>query len=269
MNEIKKAQWIGQDIRDIWIENGTVARNFAPGQFLIILLDEESERVPMSIIEKNGNEVRVVIKKAGYTTSRICRLEPGDRIKDIAGPLGKKSEIKKYGSTVCIGGGIGIASVKPVALALKDAGNKINIIEGVKSREFSIMEEELEQAADNFTVVSEDGSAGKKGLPTDILENIVSQGIHIDLVYAVGPVEMMKKISEITIQHSIPLKVSLNPIMVDGTGMCGSCRVEVDNEIKFACVDGPEFDGNKVNYDLLIKRLKMYSSQEKRCLISK
>jgi len=263
MNEIVKVRWLGKDIREIWFRNGPIARKFQPGQFLIIHKNTHSERIPLTIVETAGDLVRIIVQKVGYSTRKLCLMEVGEMLRDVAGPLGKPTEVSRYGNVLCIAGGIGAAPLKPVAAGLKQAGNSVTIIEGVRCREYLIMDDELSEIADRFILTSDDGTAGEKGLVTVPFRKMLENNDIPDFVFAVGPPVMMHAVSKITKQHSIPLTVSLNPIMVDGTGMCGACRVEVAGETRFACVDGPEFDGNQVNFELLIKRLIMYEKEEK------
>ncbi len=262
MNEIIKTNLIAKDIKDIWLKNHLIAEKFQAGQFLIINQTNRSERIPLTIVEvKNGN-VRLIVQIVGYTTEQLCNLKKGDKIRDVAGPLGEPSKLKKFGHVVLIAGGIGAAPLKPVALELKELGNNLTIIEGVRNNKYLILKDELKKIANKFILTSDDGSVGIKGLVTTPFLDIIKNGEVIDFVYAVGPPVMMKAVSEITKKDNIPLQVSLNPVMVDGTGMCGSCRVEVGGVTKFACVDGPDFDGNKVDFDLLINRLNMYKKEE-------
>ncbi len=270
MNKITKASWIGDSIREIWFNNPVIATGFKAGQFLVIRLDSTGERIPLTIVETKGNDVRIVIQVVGHSTRKLCALEEGDQITNVVGPLGHPSELKNFGNAVCIAGGIGAAPLRPVAVALKEQGNTVTIIEGVRSKDLLIMDDELKAIADNFILVSDDGTIGEKALVTGPLKKMLDEGKKPDYVFAVGPPVMMRAVASITREHGIPLVVSLNPIMVDGTGMCGSCRVEVGDETKFACVDGPEFDGNKVNYNLLMNRLKMYIKEEEHsCKLSK
>ncbi len=265
MNEIIKTSWFAEDIKEIWFKNPLIARKFQAGQFLIVCQNEKSERIPLTIVQTEGDMVRIIVQVVGYTTAKLCNLKPGDIIKDVAGPLGVPSEVKNYGRVVCIAGGIGAAPLKPVAYKLKELNNNITIILGVRCRKYFIPElkNEFEKIADKFILTSDDGSIGEKGRVTEPFLQMVETENMPDFVFAVGPPVMMQAVSNITKKYNIPLTVSLNPVMVDGTGMCGSCRVEVGGETKFACVDGPDFDGNIVNYDLLIKRLKMYEKEEK------
>lgn len=261
-NIILKTEWLAEGIKDIWISNRDIPQKFKPGQFLIVCLKERGERIPLTIVETAADSVRIVVQDVGRTSMELCNMEKGEIIKNVVGPLGMPSELIESGSVVCLAGGIGAAPLKPVASGLKKLGNRITIIEGARSRKYLIMEDELANLADEFILMSDDGSVGKKGLVTNPLKKMINSGNIPDSVFAVGPAVMMKAVSIITKDAGIPLTVSLNPIMVDGTGMCGSCRVEVSGETKFACVDGPEFNGNEVDFDLLINRLKMYEKEE-------
>jgi len=263
MNQIIKTNWIAEDIREIWFKNDLIASRFQAGQFIVVHQSKKSERIPLTIVETEGDLVRIIIQNVGFSTDKLCNLKEGDLIKDVAGPLGIPSEIKNYGKVVCVAGGIGAAPLKPIVVKLKEQKNDLTIIEGVRSEKYLILKDELQEIADNFILMSDDGSVGEKGLVTKPLQKMAENNNLPDFVFAVGPPVMMQAVSEITKKYNIPLTVSLNPIMVDGTGMCGSCRVEVAGQTKFACVDGPEFDGNKVNYKLLINRLKMYIQEEK------
>ncbi|MEA3507063.1 MAG: sulfide/dihydroorotate dehydrogenase-like FAD/NAD-binding protein [Elusimicrobiota bacterium] len=262
MNEIVFKEDIAKDIVEIKFKNKLLAEKFKPGQFIIVHNSKKSERIPLTIVEAAGGIVRLIIQKVGYSTNKLCSLEAGESLADVAGPLGKPSELENFGDAVCISGGIGAAPLLPVARELKKLGNRVTIIEGVRCSDFLILEDELRKIADEFIPVSDDGSFGSKGLVTGPFKELLDKR-RPDFVFAVGPAVMMHAVSKITAPADIPLTVSLNPIMVDGTGMCGSCRVDVGGQTKFACVDGPEFDGNKVDFELLIKRLIMYEKEEK------
>ena len=264
MNEIIKISWIAKDIVEMWIKNGAIARKFQPGQFVIVRYGEKDERIPLTIVESKDDMIRLIIQKVGYSTSQLCDLKVNDIIKDVAGPLGVPSKLKNFGNVIAIAGGIGAAPLKPVALKLKELGNHLTIIEGVRSVDYLILKDELEDIADEFILTSDDGSVGIRGLVTDPLQKIINDGKIPDFVFAVGPPVMMAAVSKITKKNNILLTVSLNPIMVDGSGMCGACRVEVGGLTKFACVDGPEFDGNKVDFNLLINRLRFYEKEERK-----
>jgi ferredoxin--NADP+ reductase len=242
-----------------------IAQKAQPGQFVVLRINETGERIPLTIADTKKNEgiLVIVFQEVGKTTKLLGTLKPGEYILDLVGPLGRPSEIKYYGTVVCIGGGVGTPEIYPVARALKETANKVISIVGARTKELLIMTEELRAVSDEFYVTTDDGSYGVKGLVTDELKRLINEGRKIDQVFAVGPVIMMKAVSETTRPYNIPTVVSLNPIMLDGTGMCGVCRVEVGGETKFACVDGPEFDGHKVNFDLLMARLKTYLKEEK------
>jgi len=210
--------------------------------------------------------VVIVFQEVGKSTKLLGTLEPGDSILDFIGPLGRASEIEKFGTVVCIGGGVGTPEIFPVARALKQAGNQVISIIGFRNKDLILMEPEMRSASDELIVATDDGSNGNKGFVTDMLQKVIDRGTKVDRVFAVGPVIMMKMVSKLTEPHKIPTVVSLNPIMLDATGMCGVCRVDVGGETKLACVDGPEFDGHKVDFDLLMQRLRVYLPEEKRSL---
>ena len=245
-----------------------VAKKAKPGQFVVVRIDERGERIPLTIVDRSPDEgtITAVVLEAGKTTKRLNSLNEGDYLLNCIGPLGNPAEIKKYGTVVCIGGGVGIACICPEIRALKEAGNEIISIIGARTRELLIFEKEMEETSDEFYVTTDDGSKGHHGFVSDVLKKLIDERRHIDLVIAVGPVIMMKVIADMTRPHGIKTVVSLNPIMVDGTGMCGSCRVEVGGETKFTCVDGPEFDAHLVDFDLLIARNKRYLGEERLAL---
>ncbi|MEO0092384.1 MAG: sulfide/dihydroorotate dehydrogenase-like FAD/NAD-binding protein [candidate division WOR-3 bacterium] len=245
-----------------------IAQKAQPGQFVVLRINEPGERIPLTIADakKEKGILVIVFQEVGKTTKLLGTLNPGDAVLDLIGPLGKPSEIENYGSVICIGGGVGTPEIFPVARALKEAKNKVISIIGARSKNLLIMEQEMKSVSDELYITTDDGSYGEKGLVTDVLKKIIANGRKIDCVFAVGPVIMMKAVSEMTRPYNIRTIVSLNPIMLDATGMCGVCRVEVGGETKFACVDGPEFDGHKVDFDLLMKRLKTYLKEEKESL---
>jgi ferredoxin--NADP+ reductase len=236
-----------------------------PGQFIIIRIDEKGERIPLTpvTVNKDKSSLTIIFQEVGRTTKRLGSLKEGEYISDLVGPLGRPTEIKKFGTVVVVGGGIGTACIYREAKALKEAGNKIISIIGARNYELLILEEEMKSVSDEFYITTDDGTKGRKGFVTDVLKEIIEKDEKIDLVIAVGPAIMMKAVSDLTRSHNIKTIVSLNPIMVDGTGMCGSCRVIVGGETKFACVDGPSFDAHLVDFNHLLSRLKMYSEEEK------
>ena len=238
------------------------------GQFVIIRLDEDGERIPLTIADADpeAGSITLVVQEVGKTTAKMTLLKPGDILRDIVGPLGSPTHIEKVGTVAVIGGGIGIAPAHPIAQALKAAGNRVLSILGARSKNLMIMEEEMRRTSSEVRICTDDGSYGEKGLVTDVLKDVIEKEGKPDLVVAIGPVLMMKFVSKLTREYEIPTVVSLNPIMVDGTGMCGGCRVSVGDDIKFACVDGPEFDGHLVDFDELMKRQRFYLQQEELAL---
>ncbi len=241
-----------------------IACKALPGQFVVLMVQEEGERIPLTVVSTNQEKgtVSLIFQEVGLTTKLLGRLEIGDSLYAVAGPLGHASELKKYGDVILVGGGVGIAEIYPVAKGLKDAGNRISVILGARSKPLLILEEELKTIADSIYAVTDDGSSGRKGFTTDILEELLGKG-KFDLVYAVGPIPMMAKTARITSDHKIPTIVSLNALMVDATGMCGCCRVTVAGALKFSCVDGPEFDAGLVDWEELVRRNQIYQQQEK------
>jgi len=242
-----------------------VAAKARAGQFVVVRIDERGERIPLTIADwdKNEGTVTIVFMEVGATTARLALLKEGDAIADFVGPLGVPAEIGNYGTVVCVAGGVGAAPVAPVARELKKAGNKIITILGARSQDLLFWEDVLSGVSDRMIVTTDDGSYGRKGVVTGPLKEILESGEKIDRVVAIGPVVMMKFCSLTTAPSGVRTIVSLNPIMVDGTGMCGCCRVSVDGETKFACVDGPDFDGHKVDWELLAARQRIYIGEEK------
>ncbi|MBA7618297.1 Dihydroorotate dehydrogenase B (NAD(+)), electron transfer subunit [subsurface metagenome] len=249
------------------IEAPLVAQARKPGQFVIISINNEySERIPLTIADANPEKgtIRLIWQRVGKTTAELADMRTGEKIANVVGPLGKPTHIENFGTVVCVGGGIGNAPLLPVAKALKKAGNRIISILGAKSKELLILEEEFTRISDELIITTDDGSYGRKALVTEPLKELCQRDPKPDQVFAIGPAIMMKFCCEVTKQFNVPAQVSLNTIMVDGTGMCGGCRVELDGQPKFVCVDGPEFDGHKVNFDLMIKRLNAYKDQEQK-----
>ncbi|MBN1695761.1 sulfide/dihydroorotate dehydrogenase-like FAD/NAD-binding protein [candidate division WOR-3 bacterium] len=270
MHKILKKERIGPNLNKFVIEAPLVPRNYQPGQFVILKVDEVGERIPITIAEadKDKGTITIFVQEVGKTTYKLGELKAGDSIFDVVGPLGHPAKVEKIGTVVTIGGGVGTAIVYPETKAFKEAGNYVISIIGFKNKDHVILEEEMRKCSDELYILTDDGSYGKKGFTTDELQELENAGRKMDLVIAIGPAIMMKKVSEMTKQYNVKTIVSLNSTMMDATGMCGGCRVEVDGETKFACVDGPEFDGHKVNFDLLIKRLSTYEKQEKEALNS-
>jgi len=247
------------------VEAPRIARKRRAGQFVILRVTETGERFPLTIVDSDpgAGTITIIFQVVGKSTRDLARLDAGREIPDVVGPLGKPTHVEKFGRVVCIGGGVGIAPVYPIARAMKQAGNHVTSLISARSRELLILEEEMAACSDILEVATDDGSKGFKGFPTQLLERMLAEGEKIDLVVAVGPVPLMRAVCEVTRPHNIPTVVSLNPIMVDGTGMCGGCRVTVGGETRFVCVEGPEFDGHQVDFDLLAKRLRTYEKMER------
>jgi ferredoxin--NADP+ reductase len=247
------------------IEAPLIARKAQPGQFVILRIDERGERIPLTLNDWSPERgtITLVALEAGATTRRLNSLKAGDHLADVVGPLGRPAEIGRYGTVACVGGGVGIACIYPEVRAFKAAGNRVISIIGARTRELLIFEEEIRRFSDELHVTTDDGSYARKGFVSDVLRELLEKGRKIDLVVAVGPVPMMKAVAEVTRPHGVKTVVSLNPIMVDGTGMCGCCRVEVGGKTRFACVDGPEFDAHQVDFDLLAARNRRYLEEER------
>jgi NAD(P)H-flavin reductase len=265
MNEILEKVNLAEGIKLLKIKNELIAEKAQPGQFVVIRLKDTSERIPLTLqnYDREAGIINIVFQEVGKSTKELGLIKIGDSILDVVGPLGKATEVKKFGTVICIGGGVGTPEIYPVASALKNEGNYVISIIGARSKNLLIMEEEMKNVSDEIYITTDDGTYGRKGFVTDALKEILNKGDKIDRILAVGPVIMMKAVSEMTKPYNIKTLVSLNPIMLDATGMCGVCRVEVGGETKFACVDGPEFDGHLVNYELLMQRLSTYLNEEK------
>ena len=264
MAQIISAKFIAPNIKRFEILSPKIARRRKPGQFVIIRIDESGERIPLTIADSNTENVTItiIVQSVGKTTMELNMLEKCDTILDVVGPLGKPSEIEYFGTAVSIGGGVGTAIAYPTAVALKKAGNHTISIIGGRSKEFVILEDEMRKVCDEVYVTTDDGSYGKKGFVTDQLKELINK-MQIDFVLAIGPIPMMKAVADVTREKNIKTVVSLNPIMIDGTGMCGGCRARVDNKTVFVCVDGPEFDAHKVDFQTLDRRNRTYFMDEK------
>ena len=268
MNKIVAKKKISKDIVQLTFENKELAEVRKPGQFLILRVHDKGERIPLTIMGSDADKgtVDIIFQVVGKTTTLLSELNVGDKILDVAGPLGNPTLIENFGRCVVIGGGVGTAVLFPVLKALKDAGNTVIAIIGARDKDALILTQEVEAIADELIITTDDGSAGKKGLVTDALKEVISRGEKVNYVYAVGPVIMMKFVALTTKEHKIKTEVSLNPIMIDGTGMCGGCRVMIAGKEKFACVHGPDFDAHEVNFDLLMQRLKMFKGKENKSM---
>jgi len=246
-----------------------ICKTFKPGQFVILMVSEVGERIPLTIVDRNleNKSISLIFQEVGLTTKLLGRLNKGDSLYSLAGPLGNPAEIKNYGRVILVGGGVGIAEIFPLARAFKEEGNHLTTILGARNKDLLILEEDLRKISDEFYITTDDGSYGRKGFTTDVLKELLesseSQGDRYKLIYAVGPIPMMKKVSEITQRFKIKTLVSLNALMVDGTGMCGCCRVSVGGEIKFCCVDGPEFEAHLIDWTELSLRNRIYEDKEK------
>src|SRR3989339_1524187 len=264
MNKIISAEFLAADIKRFVIEAPKIAAKRKAGQFVIVRIDEKGERIPLTIADSNKEQgtITIIVQGIGKTTKEINSHKTGDFFLDVVGPLGKPSHIENFGTAVSIGGGVGTAIAFPTAVALKEAGNHTISIIGGRSKEFVILEDEMRNVCDEVYVTTDDGSYGKKGFVTDQLKELIRHK-KIDFVLAIGPIPMMKAVAEVTREKNIKTVVSLNPIMVDGTGMCGGCRATVDNKTVFVCVDGPEFDAHKVDFETLDRRNRTYLMDEK------
>jgi len=241
-----------------------IARKRKAGQFVILKVNEQGERIPLTIVESDGEKgtITIIFQIVGKTTALMAALKVGDEIQDVQGPLGNPTEIENFGHVVCIGGGVGVGVIYPITKALKEAGNMVTSIIGARTKSLIILEEDMKAASNELIVTTDDGSYGVHGFVSNVLQKIIDDGEKINHVYAIGPIPMMKAIANLTRPYGIKTIVSLNAIMVDATGMCGACRVAVGGKTKFTCVDGPEFDGHQVDFDLLTNRLRMYCEEE-------
>ena len=262
---VKKAD-LNSQIYLMEIEAPLVARKAAPGQFVILRIDEKGERVPFTIadFDKEKGTVTVIIQAVGKTTRDLSKLNEGDTILDFAGPLGIPTPLEGLKKVAVIGGGLGTAIAYPQAKKLKELGAEVTAISGFRSKEYIILEDEMNAVSDKLIITTDDGSNGLQGFVTDRLREELESGEKYDEVIAIGPLVMMRAVCDLTKEYDIPTTVSMNPVMIDGTGMCGGCRVIVGGETKFACVDGPDFDGHKIDWDAAIKRQQMFKAYEKR-----
>lgn len=264
MYKIRKKVELSPGVKLFIMEAPLIARKCLPGQFVILRIDEDGERIPLTIADFSRSEgtITLIFQEVGNTTRQLGALHEGDMLLDLAGPLGTATEIENFGTVICVGGGIGVAPLYPIARAYKQAGNKVISIIGARNAELLVLEAEMKEVSDELIITTDDGSKGRKGLVIHPLQELLAAQ-KIDRVMAIGPVIMMKSVSEVTRPYAVHTLVSLNPIMVDGTGMCGGCRVNVGNKNKFACVDGPEFDGHEVDFDGLMARQRMYHDYER------
>ncbi len=264
MFKLIKKEYLGESIVRMVIDAPRIAAKIGPGQFVIIRSDEKGERIPLTVsdFDRENGTITIICQTVGASTKRLASVCEGEYIKDVVGPLGKMTELDGLYRVAVIGGGLGCAIAYPQAKFLHSAGAKVDIIAGFRSTDFIILEDEMKAVCDTLTILTDDGSNGNKGLVTDGLRKNIENGANYDAVIAIGPPIMMKFVSLLTKEFGIKTIVSMNPIMIDGTGMCGGCRLTVGGETKFACIDGPDFDGHLVDFDELIRRNSMYRSEE-------
>ena len=263
MNQIIQKEHFSEKVVKLVVEAPRIARSRKPGHFVILRIDEQGERIPLTIAEADtqAGTITLVVQKVGVTSTRLCEMNPGDSILDLVGPLGRATEIHKVGTILACGGGVGIAPLLPIVEGFKKAGNRVVTVLAARSKDLIILEREVRQWSDEVIIMTDDGSQGKKGLVTQGAEEVILRE-KVDECVAIGPAVMMKFTSLLTKKYDIPTQASLNSIMVDGTGMCGACRVRVGGQTKFTCVDGPEFDAHQIDFDELIVRLGGYKNEE-------
>ena len=264
-NRIIEKSAIADSICRFIIEAPKIARKRKAGNFVVVRANEYAERIPLTIVDSDieRGTITLIIQGIGKSTRLLNSLNAGDELADVIGPLGHPTPIDSFGSVACVGGGVGAAEVLPIARAAKAAGNEVISIIGARTQSLLILEEEMREASDELYIVTDDGSYERQGLVVDPLGDLIFEGRTFDVVYAIGPMPMMRAVAELTEPYNIKTLVSLNPIMIDGTGMCGGCRVVVDGKTRFACVDGPEFDAHQVDFDTLIRRNRAYVAEEK------
>ena len=264
---VEREQW-SEKVFMMKVVAPDIAKHRKAGNFIIFRLDEVGERIPLTIADADTNDgtIMIVTQDVGYSTAKLMELQVGDEIMDVIGPLGQPTHIEKYdGIVLCVGGGVGIAPLHPIAQAHHNNGNRVISILGARDKSLIIMEDMMKKISEETLICTDNGSYGEKGLVTDMIKRVYDKGEKISEVIAIGPAIMMKFVAKLTKEYNLPTTVSLNPIMIDGTGMCGCCRVLVGTETKFACVEGPEFDGHLVDFDLLMKRQAMYKREEHEC----
>ena len=263
MNKIVDKEFFSANVVKLEIEAPLIANARKAGHFVIVRVDEKGERIPLTIADSNVEKgtITLVVQKIGVSSSKLCALNVGDSVLDIVGPLGRATHIDKFGTVVCAGGGVGVAPMLPIIKAMKEAGNKVISVLAGRTKDLIILENEVRKYSDEVVIMTDDGSYGNKGLITAGVEGIINRE-KVDMCVTIGPAIMMKFVSLLTKKYEIPTVASLNTIMVDGTGMCGACRVTIDGVTKFVCVDGPEFDAHKVNFDEMMMRLSAYKPEE-------
>ncbi|MDY4593270.1 MAG: sulfide/dihydroorotate dehydrogenase-like FAD/NAD-binding protein [Eubacteriales bacterium] len=267
MNKILNIKDIAPRVKEYVIENPDIARHCLPGQFIILRVDENGERVPFTIcdFDREKGTITLLVQEVGYSTHKMAMLKVGDSLHDMVGPLGNATELDAYENVVLVGGGIGCAVIYPQAKLRTKKGQKCDVIMGARTKELLFNIDEFRANSDNTYIATDDGSMGTKGFVTTVLQQLIDEGKKIDCVFVVGPMIMMRNVSELTRKYNIPTIVSMNCVMVDGTGMCGGCRLTVGGETKYACVDGPEFDGHKVDFAEAMNRAGFYKEHEEKC----
>ena len=257
MNKILEKRHFSEKVVQLVVEAPMIARARKPGHFVIVICNGKGERIPLTISDADAERgtVTLVVQAVGDSTREICAKEPGDCLHDVVGPLGKATHIERFGTVVCCGGGVGVAPLLPIIKAMKEAGNRVISVLAARTRDLIILEEQVREHSDEVIVMTDDGSYGNKGLVTEGVESVINRE-KVDMAVAIGPAVMMKFVSRLTEKYNVPTIASLNTIMVDGTGMCGACRVTVGGKTRFVCVDGPEFDAHQVDFDEMIMRLK-------------
>ena len=265
MHEITEKRKLAHLVVELKLKAPAIAKKRKAGQFVVLRINEHGERVPLTIVDSDPEKgtITIIIQEVGRSTALLSNLEKGDSILDVVGPLGMPTHVEGFGTAVCVGGGIGTAVTYPIGKALKEAGSEVVSIIGSRSKDLLILEDEMRSVSDELLITTDDGSLGHHGFVTQVLQKLIDEGRKIDIVIAVGPVPMMRAVAEVTRTQKIQTMASLNPIMVDGTGMCGSCRVTIGGENRFVCVDGPEFDAHQVDFDELIRRNRSYMKEEK------
>ncbi|MDE6300186.1 MAG: sulfide/dihydroorotate dehydrogenase-like FAD/NAD-binding protein [Muribaculaceae bacterium] len=260
MNKILSKEYFSERVVKLVVDAPLIARSRRPGHFVIVIPDAHGERIPLTIADadKEKGTITLVVQAVGPSTMTICSMNPGDFLHDVVGPLGQATRIERRGTVVCSGGGVGVAPLLPIVRAMKEAGNRVVSVLAARTRDLIILEEEVAKWSDEVIIMTDDGSYGQKGLVTQGIEQVI-QRESVDEVVTIGPAIMMKFVAELTRRYGIPTTCSLNTIMVDGTGMCGACRITVDGKMRFVCVDGPEFDAHKVDFDEMLMRLKGYN----------
>lgn len=263
MNKIVGKEAFSTNVYKIEVEAPRIAKSRRAGHFVIVRVGEKGERIPLTIAKADVNKgtITLVVQAVGASSRKLCNLEVGDYITDLVGPLGQATHIEKVGTVVCAGGGVGVAPLLPIVEAMHNAGNKVIVVLAARTKDLVILEDEMRKVSDEVIIMTDDGSYGTKGLVTNGVEGVINRE-NVDLCVTIGPAIMMKFVSLLTEKYNIPCIASLNTIMVDGTGMCGACRVTIDGQTKFVCVDGPEFDAHKVDFDEMIMRLNSYKSLE-------